>query len=89
MKYNEYRKKLDALNAEIKELEKRYIDELPFHANDKIKIKGEFAGWLLLAKPLMLDMIEIWFYPPKKNGEQSNSRRTMLVHINDIEVIND
>ena len=89
MEYKEYEKKLAALKAEIKELEKRYIDELPFHANDKIKIKGEFVGWLSLVKPLMLDMVEIWFEPPKKNGEQSNSRRAMLVKINEIEVIND
>lgn len=89
MEYKEYEKKLAALKAEIKELEKRYIDELPFHANDKIKIKGEFVGWLSLVKPFMLEMIEIWFYPPKKNGEQSNSRRVMLVKINEIEVIND
>lgn len=89
MEYNEYRKKLAALKAEIKELEKRYIDELPFHTNDKIKIKGEFVGWLLSVKPLMFDMIEIRFYPPKKNGEQSSSIRTMFVQINDIEVIND
>lgn len=89
MEYKEYRKKLDALNAEIKELKKRYIDELPFHANDKIKIRGEFAGWLLSVKLLMFDMIEIRFYPPKKNGEQSNLRRVMFVQINDIEVIND
>lgn len=89
MEYNEYRKKLDALNAEIKELKKRYIDELPFHANDKIKIRGEFAGWLLSVKLLMFDMIETRFYPPKKNGEQSSSIRTKFVQINDIEVIND
>lgn len=89
MEYNEYKNKLDALNAEIKELKKRYIDELPFHANDKIKVKGEFIGWLLSVKPFMIDSIEIWFYPPKKNGEQSNSRRSMFVNINDIEVIND
>lgn len=89
MEYKEYEKKLDVLNAEIKELKKRYIDELPFHVNDKIKIKGEFVGWLSLVKPFMLEMIEIWFYPPKKNGEQSNSRRVMLVKINEIEVIND
>lgn len=89
MEYNEYRKKLDALNAEIKELKKRYIDELPFHANDKIKIRGEFVGWLSLVKPLMLDMVEIWFVPPKKNGDRSNSRKVKFVQINDIEVIND
>lgn len=89
MEYKEYKKKLAALEAEKKELEKRYIDELPFHANDKIKIKGEFVGWLSLVKPYIFEMIEIWFYPPKKNGEQSNSRRVMLVKINEIEVIND
>ena len=89
MEYNEYIKKLEALKAEIKGLEKKYIDELPFHANDKIKIKGEFVGWLLSVQPFVSDRVEIWFYPPKKNGEQSNSRRTMFVKINDIEVIND
>lgn len=89
MEYKEYRKKLDALKAEIKELEKRYIDELPFHANDKIKIRGEFAGWLLSVKPYLSYMVEICYCPPKKNGEQSNLRRIMCVQINNIEVIND
>lgn len=89
MEYKEYSKKLNALKAEIKELEKRYIDELPFHANDKIKIRGKFVGWLLSVKPYLSYIVEIWFCPPKKNGEQSNSIRTMSVQINDIEVIND
>ena len=89
MEYSEYKNKLDALNAEITELKKRYIDDLPFHANDKIKVKGEFVGWLLSVEPFILNMVEIWVSPPKKNGEQSNSRRTMLVNINNVEVIKD
>lgn len=89
MEYSEYKNKFDALNAEIKELKKRYIDELPFHTNDKIKVKGESVGWLLSVEPFTLNTVVIWFCPPKKNGEKSNSRRTMLVRINDIEVIND
>lgn len=89
MDYNEYRKKLESLKAEIKGLEKKYIDELPFHANDKIKIRGEFAGWISSVQPLAQDTVGIWFYPPKKTGEQSNSRRIKFVQINDIEVIND
>ena len=89
MKHNEYYKKLEALKEEMRNLENKYIEELPFHANDKIKIRGEFAGWLLLVKPCLSGRVEIWFAPPKKNGEQSNSTRTMYLNIKDIEVIND
>lgn len=82
-------KKLESLKAEIKGLEKKYIDELPFHVDDKIKFKGEFLGWILSVQPFTSDMVEILFYPPKKNGEQSNSRRIKFLKINEIEVIND
>lgn len=89
MEYNEYIKKLESLKAEIRNLEKKYIDELPFHVNDKIKLKGEFAGWISSVQPLTQDMVGIWFYPPKKTGEQSNSIRILYLNIKDIEVIND
>lgn len=89
MDYNEYRKKLESLKAEIRNLEKKYIDELPFHANDKIKIRGKVLGWVSSVEPLTQDMVGIWFYPPKKNGEQSNSIRILYLNIKDIEVIND
>ena len=89
MEHIEYIKRLESLKAEIRNLENRYIDELPFHTNDKIKIRGVFAGWLLSVKPCISGRVEIWFAPPKKNGEKSNSIRRLYLNINNIEVVND
>lgn len=68
MEYNEYRKKLESLKAEIKGLEKKYIDELPFHVDDKIKFKGEFLGWILSVQHLRQIWLKYCFILLKRMG---------------------
>lgn len=95
MELEEYRKQRNllydeeaALKRKVQSLNHRYLEELPFKVGDKVNVKGFGVCWIRFMQVTYFGKLDLWVFPPKKNGERSNKcQRCYLVYENDIEII--
>lgn len=95
MKYEDYYKQMNALKDEerkitskMRELKKKYIDELPFKIDDKVEIKDYGIGWISSIILGGSGNLRIRYHPPKRNGEKSkNYHDAYGVKLEDVKIL--
>ena len=82
MNYKEYLiekekllQKQNTIRNELITLDKLFIESLPFKVGDKVDIPRHGVGWIESISTSYIDKLDIYFYPPKKDGTRSNRRR--------------
>lgn len=95
MIYEDYYKQMNTLKDEERKvkskmcaLKKKFIEELPFKADDKVEIKNYGVGWIMIIRMSDYGTLNIKYYPSKKNGERSNRcRDAWNVKLEDVKIL--
>ena len=55
---------------------------------DKVEIKGYGVGWIMSISMSNYGTLNVNYYPPKKNGEESNKyRNAWSVKLEDVKIL--